>query len=370
MTPKVSVIMPIYQVERYLAESLHSVQSQSLREIEIICVDDGSSDACPAMLDRAAAEDDRIRVIHNENHGYGYSVNTGFRYARGEYLAILEPDDRMPRRALEILYTLAMQHDADLVKGDYCELRTDADGNERLVGARLHPDEKLYKRVFCALEEPAALVTQICVWGGVFRRKMVEQFDITLSETPGASFQDVSLFYPAMLRSAKTFYTHQMTYLYRKDNPGASTKNKGKLYFADQEYIRALNYLQSISKKTQLISALWCARWRGALGTLGRIDPSLFDEFLNYLRPLFERAQQQGYLRREYCNAYQWAMLQRFLRSDTAFLRAFELTDGKLRNPARLWWRFRYDGVPMTIDFLKQKVEMRESVRKLQGDGI
>ena len=365
MAPKVSVIIPIYQVERYLAESLQSVRAQSLQEIEIICVDDGSRDACPAMLDRAAAEDDRICVIHNENHGYGYSVNTGFRYAKGEYLAILEPDDKLPERALEILYTLAVHHDLDLVKGDYCELRSGTDGSEQLVGARLHPSEALYDRVFCAQEEPAALVTQICVWGGVFRRKMVEQFDITLSETPGASFQDVSLFYPTMLRSKKILYTHQITYLYRKDNPGASTQNRGKLYFADQEYIKALNYLQNISKDTRLTSALWCARWRGALGTLGRIDPSLIDEFLNYLRPLFERAEQQGFLRREYCNAYQWAMLQRFLQSDRAFLRIFALTNGKVRNPARLWWRLCYDGVPATIGFLKQKAKMRDSVRKM-----
>ena len=363
MTPKVSVIMPIYQVERYLAESLQSVREQSLREIEIICVDDGSSDGCPTMLDRAASEDDRINVIHNENHGYGYSVNTGFRYARGEYLAILEPDDRMPERALEILYTLAMEHDADLVKGDYCELRTGADGSEQLVGARRHPSETFYNRVFCALEEPAALVSQICIWGGVFRRDMVERYDITLSETPGASFQDVSLFYPTMLRARRIFYTHQITYLYRIDNPGASTKNRGKLYFADQEYIRALTYLQSISKDSRLTSAIWCGRWRGALGTMGRIDPSLFDEFLNYLRPLFESAEQQGYLRREFCNAYQWAMLQLFLRSDNAFLHAFKLSNGKIRNPARLWWRFRYDGVPATIGFLKQKAKMRASVR-------
>ena len=370
MTPKVSVIIPVYQVERYLAESLQSVQNQSLREIEILFVDDGSSDGCVDMLDEAAAGDSRIHVFHNENHGYGYSVNYGFRHARGEYLAIFEPDDVMPLHALEQLYTLAVRHGVDLVKGDYCELRIGPAGERLLVPARLHPNESLYGRVFNALERPEALVSQICVWGSLFRRDLIERYKIRLSETPGASFQDVSLFFPLLLRSRTTFYTHQITYLYRNDNPAASTKSRGKLYFAEQEYIRALDYLKGVSDDERLRAALWCARWRGALGTLSRVDPALYHEFLDYLRPLIEAAFQDKCLRRAYCSAYQWAMLLRFLRGNGVFLRALGLSNGKHRNPVRLLWRFRYDGIPDTLLFIKRKRGMQASVKSLQGDDL
>ena len=365
MIPKVSVIMPIYRVERYLPESLESVCSQTLGEIEIICVDDGSPDGCAKILDRAAAGDNRIRVLHNENHGYGYSINDGFRHAKGKYLAILEPDDVMPARALETLYRLAVQNGADVVKGDYCELRTGPGGERRLTPARLHPDESLYDRVFCAQDEPTALVSQIINCSGIFRRKLIEQYSIRLSETPGASYQDVSLFFPLMLRSRATFYTHQFTYLYRNDNPGASTKDRGKLYLADQEYIRALEYLHDVTNDERLAAALWCARWRGALGTLGRIDMSLSGEFLRYMRLPIETAWKSGLLQREYCSAYQWTMLRHFLRSDKSFLHAFALSDGKTRNLARLWWRLQYDGIPQTLSFLWRKNKMRSKVKEI-----
>ena len=365
MIPKVSIIMPVYQVECFLPESLHSVRTQGLKEIEIICVDDGSHDGCPELLDQAAREDDRIKVLHNENHGYGYTINDGFSHATGEYLAILEPDDVFPERALETLYHLAVQHDADLVKGDYCEMRTGADGSRSLVPAWLHEDEGLYGSVFNAMERPSVLMSHIINCSGIVRRSLVLQHGIKLSETPGASYQDVSLFFPLMIHSRRIFFTHQITYLYRNDNPGASTKSRGKLFDADQEYIKALKYLDAVSDDQRLRSAVWCARWRGALGTLSRIDPVLYTDFLRYLRPLTESAWKDGDIRRGYCSAYQWAMLQRFLRSDKSFLRAFSLSNGKMREPVRLWWRLRYHGILRTIRFLGRKKAMRAMTKDL-----
>lgn len=93
MAPKVSVIMPTYRVEPYFEQALLSVVDQTLRDIEIIPVDDGSPDNCGAIMDAYAAKDPRIKPIHQPNGGYGKAINAGLYAATGEYIAIVETDD-------------------------------------------------------------------------------------------------------------------------------------------------------------------------------------------------------------------------------------------------------------------------------------
>ena len=90
---KVSIIIPVYNVERYLEECMESVLGQTLKEIEIICVNDGSSDGSPGILKEYARRDKRVILIDQENRGYGYAMNRGIERASGEYIGIVEPDD-------------------------------------------------------------------------------------------------------------------------------------------------------------------------------------------------------------------------------------------------------------------------------------
>lgn len=355
MNVKVSVVIPVYQVEKYLEESLNSVRAQTLKDIEIICVDDGSHDKCPEILDETAKKDIRVRVIHNTNHGYGYSVNTGFRAAAGEYLFILEPDDILPADTLETLYRIAKEQDADLVKGDYYEMKTTADGGKNLTVALLHPDQRLYGQVFDCRQKPAALSSQIINCTGIFRNELIKKYNICLSETPGASFQDISLFFPLMFHSKRIFYTHHITYYYRIDNPNASTKDKGKMLAADREYESAQQYLLSQQAGSEQLSAFWAARWRGALGVLQRIDSTLTDEYLKYIRPVVENADDQGRFRRKYMTAYLWALLLKFRKGNAPFLSSFHCANGSCGQLIRLLWRFRYDGIIKTLRFLQEK---------------
>ncbi len=90
---KISVLIPVFNVERYLKQCLDSIIGQSFQEIEVICVDDGSSDRSGAILDEYAQADSRIKVIHKKNTGYGNSMNAAIDSARGDYIAIIESDD-------------------------------------------------------------------------------------------------------------------------------------------------------------------------------------------------------------------------------------------------------------------------------------
>lgn len=113
--PNVSVIVPIYNVEKYLDRCMHSLVNQTLKDIEIILIDDGSIDNCPQMCDKYASQDSRIKVIHKKNAGLGYARNSGLEVATGEYVAFLDSDDFIDERMYEILYDKAKNNNLDAV---------------------------------------------------------------------------------------------------------------------------------------------------------------------------------------------------------------------------------------------------------------
>lgn len=124
--PKVSVIIPVYNVEKYLGECLDSVVGQTLRDIEIICVDDGSTDGSPAMLSAYAARDGRIRIITQRNSGQSAARNAGMDEARGEYVYFLDSDDWIASDALESCAAICDRDRLDhLVFG--CRLQVEGD---------------------------------------------------------------------------------------------------------------------------------------------------------------------------------------------------------------------------------------------------
>lgn len=115
---KVSVIVPLFNQERYVEQCLKSVLSQTLREIEVVCIDDGSTDDSLSIIRGMAKTDSRLRVITRENRGVGVTRNEGIELAKGAYVAFMDPDDYYPQnRALESLYDAAVGHSVEIVGG-------------------------------------------------------------------------------------------------------------------------------------------------------------------------------------------------------------------------------------------------------------
>ena len=113
--PLVSIVIPVYGVERYLDEAVAGVVGQTYRNLEIILVDDGSKDNCPAMCDMWAAKDRRIRVIHQENAGLSAARNAGLAHATGDWIYFMDSDDAIEPGLVESCLAAAYTHDADLV---------------------------------------------------------------------------------------------------------------------------------------------------------------------------------------------------------------------------------------------------------------
>lgn len=114
--PKVSIIVPIYDVEKYLDCCMSSLLNQTLKDIEIIMVDDGSPDNCPKMCDEYAKKDNRVKVIHKKNAGLGMARNSGLEVATGEYVAFVDSDDYVDLDAYERLYDVAKENELDMLR--------------------------------------------------------------------------------------------------------------------------------------------------------------------------------------------------------------------------------------------------------------
>ncbi len=122
-TPVISIIVPVYNAEKYLRKCVDSILQQTYRHIEAILVDDGSPDECPAICDEYAKIDDRVRVIHKENGGVSSARNAGLDAANGEYIVFVDADDYIDTAYIETLYDDAAKHSADLVCSNNASVR-------------------------------------------------------------------------------------------------------------------------------------------------------------------------------------------------------------------------------------------------------
>ena len=120
-TPKISIIVPVYNVEIYLRECFDSIVNQTFKDFEVICINDGSTDNSLEILNEYAARDERFVVLSQENQGQGVARNKGVELARGEYIQFIDPDDWIELNMLETLYVFAKDHHSQVVKFNYTD---------------------------------------------------------------------------------------------------------------------------------------------------------------------------------------------------------------------------------------------------------
>ena len=121
-SPEISIVVPVYRVEKYLNSCIDSLLAQTFADFEVILVDDGSPDACPALCDAAAAKDGRIRVIHQANKGLSGARNAGLDAAKGAWIGFVDSDDYIAPEMYEVLYQAVQSTGADLALCDYAEV--------------------------------------------------------------------------------------------------------------------------------------------------------------------------------------------------------------------------------------------------------
>ncbi|MBQ8750505.1 MAG: glycosyltransferase [Alphaproteobacteria bacterium] len=287
--PKVSVVVPIYGVEKYLHQCVDSILAQTLKDIEIILVDDGSKDKCPEIVDEYAKKDPRIIAVHQPNGGYGRAVNHGIELAKGEYIGIIESDDWIEPTMYEKLYNNAKENNTDITKCMFYVynsfLREDEQNiiwKDRIRDLKNTPDT-----VFNVSEYPLIISFHASIWSSIYRTDFIKQQKVI--ESRSASYQDFPFMIEAMCRAKRITIVKEALVHYRvEDGQNSSTirRDERLMIMADQ-CMECKKILKKYNKYEELKEEFYYHAYLACIGFYHTIYMKHKKEFFYKLHNLF-----------------------------------------------------------------------------------
>lgn len=249
---KVSIILPIYNVEKYIKECLDSILSQTHKNLEIILIDDGSPDLCGKIIDGYAGKDERIKIVHKKNGGVSSARNEGLKIATGEYICFADPDDYLMNDYVDYLLGLALQNNAEITLSK--DMYSSFDKKETIDNSiEIETPEKITVDILMHK-------VPIGVYCKIFKKSLIDKFkihfrkDIYIGE--GFNFNTF-----AFQRANKIAVGYKRIYFYRTDNQNSAVSK-----FNEKKWENALYALDCIESdlimKTKLIyNAMNYAKW-------------------------------------------------------------------------------------------------------------
>lgn len=290
---KVSVLVPIYNVETFLPECLDSLMGQTLEDIEIICINDGSTDDSLKIVKQYAKKDKRIVIIDKENSGYGDSMNKGLEKACGEYVGIVESDDFIDFDAFEKMYKIAKKYNLDVVKTNFYEYMTKKKRDIAKSTMFLSEDENI---VLNPCEHRHVFYEQPSIWSAIYRREFLNKNDIRFLPSPGASYQDAGFNFKVWAAAKKVMLLNRAFLHYRQDNPNSSVKSDGKVYAVKDEYDEVERWLKERGLYEEYGTTLVGMRFSGYIWNMRRLTRKTAKKFSKTVKKDYARLKAEGML--------------------------------------------------------------------------
>lgn len=217
-TPLISVIVPVYRVEKYLERCVKSILSQTYENLEVILVDDGSPDQCPAICDACAEKDARVKVIHQENKGLSGARNAGIDAASGEYLAFVDSDDYVSLHFIEELYQLLQDTGCAIGQCRFSYVKGDGLVEEGDSAFCIYRGESLMEQLYGPEEKATCFVV---AWNKLYRAELFKETGIRYPE--GRIHEDEATTYRLFHEAKKLAFLDRALYGYYTENGGSIT---------------------------------------------------------------------------------------------------------------------------------------------------
>lgn len=321
MDIKVSVVVPSLNVADYIEECMDSIIGQTLQEMEIICIDAGSTDGTFEILQKYAEKDKRVLLIHSDKKSYGYQINLGIRTARGKYLGIVETDDYIDAKMYQELYQTAVEHDLDFVKAGFDVFVTPDKGERYLLR---YPMANVNQIISSEYFTSGELSSDIYIWNGIYKLSFLRTYDICLNETPGAAFQDCGFRYLVDIHLRRGMFIDKSFYRYRRDNSGSSTYHPKCVQYnleeckylrrrIEEEQITDRKILAFVARETVMMALEPYLTFRGCCEPDSETKAAL-DEF----REIIKEDRENGLLRQEEMFPKHWIEMRLFTESPKA----------------------------------------------------
>ncbi len=223
MNELVSIILPVYKVEKYLEKCIETLIRQTYKNIEIILIDDGSPDKCGVICDEYSKKDERVKVVHNLNKGVSNARNTGLKMAKGRYICFVDPDDYVAEDYIEYLYKILLENNADISCCNFEYVYENAQENIETL------KEKENIKIYNTIDGLEDLLYQKNIdtssWGKLFKREAFS--NILFPE--GKIYEDFGTIYKVIMKLNVIVYSNQKKYYYlqRKESTiGRAFKEK------------------------------------------------------------------------------------------------------------------------------------------------
>ncbi|MCI8780136.1 MAG: glycosyltransferase [Lachnospiraceae bacterium] len=260
--PKISIIVPVYKVEKYLGRCVKSILRQTFTDFELILVDDGSPDKCPQMCDGWVKKDKRIRVVHKENGGLSSARNAGLEAARGEYIGFVDSDDMIAEDMYEYLLQLLCKNQADFSAVEKVIFKTDKlKVKQPRVKEKVLDKKELFELFFRVTDENI----HYCVWDKLFKRSVIAEIRFW----EGMRFEDIDFMFSFLQNCSKGVFSNQVKYGWFY-NDESITRNS--LVKEDMQLLDVWGKIVSICKK-RMPEYLYYAQMnykRAYMGLLGK----------------------------------------------------------------------------------------------------
>ena len=256
----ISIIIPVYNIEKYLKECLDSLNNQTFKDFEVICVNDGSKDNSLKILNEYAQKDSRFKIISQENEGSGSARNNGLSHAKGKYVQFLDGDDYFEPTMLETLYNLAEKNNADI---SVCSSRkVDDEGN---ITETRNPNSPLnlnlipVNKIFNYKDFPNDIfnLTGTAPWNKLYSRKMIVENNLTYPKITGPD--DLCFVHMAIVCANRIVATDEELINYRYNRPGSAQTYRANSAI---NIIHVALYLKEFLEKKDIYNFLEKAYWQ------------------------------------------------------------------------------------------------------------
>ncbi|KRN31273.1 glycosyltransferase [Weissella halotolerans] len=291
MSPLVSVIVPTYNVETYISECLESILDQTVKDIEVIIVDDGSHDKTVEVVAELAEQHSNIQVIKQKNQGVSVARNTGMSVAKGKYISFIDSDDKIQVDFLKNLYQIAEKEQADIVRGSFRDFSGQIPkGWVADFDVETGPGLVVLEQFWSASVSPV-------IWSSLFRTEFLKNNQLHF--TPHMLMEDAEFIAEAYMKATKVATSSDINYLYRVRSGSLVNSNNSQLMSESAEkiiskFMLKLERTQSnMERWVTMQSIYWFMRdWTRVLVQSGfRIDraTSPFDNALDVIKPILKK---------------------------------------------------------------------------------
>jgi glycosyltransferase involved in cell wall biosynthesis len=275
-TPLISIIVPIYNVEAYLDRCIQSLLNQTLKNIEIILVDDESPDRCPQICEQYAALNPQIKVIHKKNEGLGYARNSGMQIATGKFIAFVDGDDFVENTMFEQLYNTATEQTADTV---FCGFyfykeNTPIISHHEVDSVSIFDNEDIKNKILLNMigTEPHVKSDRLffmSVWHSIYSLSIIKENKILFSSEREIISEDIVFQMDYLTKSKRTIYIPNCLYYYCTNQTSLSRifrkDRNSKILFMYQELIKKANKMKWNTIEKQRIMRLYIGYSRNAM---------------------------------------------------------------------------------------------------------